>query len=353
MKTTAETTAGTYNYDPKSTTAKAISELQRVDQRRMKIMIDLDGKQEGRIEINGIVFTLGCINTARLNVNARILLDYLLTRFSEIAPFGAGATPETVFKISSITVTLDEFMVMRGLKDKKYARAQFREAAHTLLNIGIKFDYIFNREKGRGKTRKTIKESAHVDGYIFICNVGFRTNDDEPLRNSRIIFDMNPKLLCYLCNRRVMPVDVRMFAINPQKNPHSYNIMRKLTEHYRMNAKKKNEPIRISVRAMLEYCPELLKVDEVNDRHQAQLIMKPVDRDLNALEETYGLIKQQYSHSKGKALTNEELKKMPFETWLGLMIEFYLPDYPVKKSQELIKAKEQETQQEYTSIIPE
>ena len=316
-------------------------------------MTDIDGQQEGRITINGITFTLGSFNTTKYNVNTRILLDYLLTRFSEIAPFGAGVTLQDICKIAfDIEITLKDFMNMRGLKDKKNARVQFREAAHTLLNVGMKFDYTITREKGRGKTKKTIEEQARVDGYMFITTVGIRTGDEDPLRNSRIYFDMNPKLMYYLCNRSIMPVDVRMFTINPHDNPHSYNIMRKLMEHYDTNATKKNEPVRISIRRLLDYCPELLKIDQVKNRVHAQLIMKPVDRDLNALEDTYGLIKHQYSHRKGKTLTDDELENMPFETWLDLMIEYYLPDYPVEKAKKVRTRKKEDEKQEDTVIIP-
>lgn len=342
-KSTADSNAGTYN-----TKAQAITELQRLRQRGMNVIINIDGQQEGKIIINGYEFTLGCFNTAKYNVSTRILLDYLLMRFSEILPFGRGATPETVFKTSTVTVTLDEFMAMRGLKDKKNARIQFRETAHTLLNVGMRFDYTIKHRKGR----KTIEERARVDGYLFITTISIRTGDEDPLRNSRITFRINYDFVYYLCNRSIMPVDVKMFAINPHKNPHSYNIMRKLTEHYDYNATKKNEPVRISVRAILEYCPELLNLDEVNDRHQAQLIMKPIDRDLNALEDTYSLIKHQYSHSKGKTLTDDELEKMPFATWLDLMIEYYLPDYPVETAKRVRKLQNEEAQQEDTVIIP-
>lgn len=342
-KSTADDTAGTYKY---STDAKAITALHMVNQRGMNVMEDI---QEGSIEINGIVFTLGCFRTAKLNVNAKILNDYLLTRLTEIAPFGTGITPEDVFRVSSIEVTLKEFQAMRGLKDPKNAREQYTEGAHALFNVELNFDYPIFRKKGR----KIIEETAHVDGPMFICTEGFRTNPDEPLRNSRIIFTLNPKLLHYLCNRSILPVDVRMFAIDYRKNPHAFHIMRALTDYYHMNAKKKNEQIRISVRSLIEACPELPKIDEVNDGHQAQLIMKPIDRDLNALEDTYSLIKHQYSHRKGKTLTDEELEKMPFATWLDLMIEYHLPDYPVEKAKKVRKLQEEEAQQEDTVIIPE
>ncbi len=348
-KSTAESSAGTYKYN---TGAKAITALHRINQRGMKVMEnDIDG-QRGSITINGIVFTLGCFNTARLNTGAKILADFLLTRFTEIAPFGAGITPEDVFRVSSIEVTLKEFQAMRGLKDPKNARAQFKEVAHALFNVGLNFDYPIFRKKGR----KTIEDTAHVDGPMFICTEGFRTNPDEPLRNSRIIFTLNPKLLHYLCHRSILPVDVRMFAIDCRKNPHGFHIMRALTDYYHLNATKKNEFVRYSVRSLIEACPELPKIDEIRNSEAGQLskrIKEPIDRDLDALEDTYGLIKHQYSHRKGKILTDEELEKMPFATWLDLMIEYYLPDYPVETAKKVRKLKQEQAQQEDTVIIPE
>ena len=347
-KSTADDTAGTYKY---STDAKAITALHMVNQRGMNVMEDI---QEGSIEINGIVFTLGCFRTAKLNVNAKILNDYLLTRFTEIAPFGTGITPEDVFRVSSIEVTLKEFQAMRGLKDPKNAREQFKEGAHALFNVGLNFDYPIFTKKGR----KTFEETAHVDGPMFICTEGFRTNPDEPLRNSRIIFTLNPKLLHYLCHRSILPVDVRMFAIDCHKNPHSFPIMRKLTEHYHMNAKKKNEDICISVRSLIETCPELPTVDGIRNDDAGQLslrIRKPFERDLEADEITYRLIKWRYCKRGGIEFTDEETQPADynFHDWLDLMIKFHLPDYPIETAKKVRKLQEEEAQQEDTVIIPE
>ena len=349
-KSTAEDNAGTYKY---STTAKAITALHMVTQRGMNIEMDVDGQQTGRTEINGIVFSLGCFSTAKYNDNAKILTDYLLMRFTEIAPFGAGITPEAVFKVSSIEVTLKEFQAMRGLKDPKNAREQFKEAAHALFNVELHFDYTIPRRKGK----KIVEEPARVDGPMFICTISFRTNPDEPLKNSRIIFALNPHLLYYLCHRSIMPTDVRMFAIRPKENPYSYPIARKLTDYYHMNAKKKNEDICISVRSLLEACTELPTVDEIRQDEAGQLslrIRKPFERDLDADELTYRLIKWRYCKRGGIEFTDEETQPADysFHDWLGLMIKFHLPDYPVETAKRVRKLKAEEAQQENNAIIP-
>ena len=330
----------------------AITELQRSAKRDMEITTNIDGIKEGRrVTENGITITLGSINLVKLNTQCRKLLDFILAGFTEIAPYGKQATLDTVAKVSSFKVRLEDFMSVCGLRDKRNARAQFREAAHTLLNIGMTFDYEIKRVKGRGKSRKVVETTEHVGGYMFVCTAGIRTLDEEPLIDSSIEFDMSTRMLLYLCNRFIMPVDLKMFTINPQKNPHGYNIMRKLTEHYDINATAPNEPVKLSVLALLEHCPEIPTPKEVRTEKAVQLskrIREPFERDINALEETYGLIKWQYCKLGGIEFEPEETQPAdyPFEDWLDLLIEYYLPDYPVKKKKEVRRSKAEASRNE-------
>ncbi len=327
----------------------AISELQRSSKKDMEITTNIDGIKEGRRKTeNGITITLGSINLVKLNTQCRKLLDFILAGFTEIAPYGEQATLDTVAKVSTFSVRLEDFMSVCGLQDKRNARAQFREAAHTLLNIGMDFDYEIKRVKGRGKSRKIEIVKEHVEGYMFVSTAGIKTLDEEPLKDSRIEFDMSVRMLLYLCNRFIMPVDLKMFTINPQKNPHSYNLMRRLSEYYDMNATAPDEPVRISVRKLLEHCPEIPTPEEIRKEEAGQIskrIREPFERDLEALEETYGLIKWQYCKRRGIEFEPEEKQpaNYPFEDWLDLLIEYYLPAYPIEKKREMYRHKKEET----------
>lgn len=89
---------------------------------------------------------------------------------------------------------------------------------------------------------------------------------------------------------------------------------------------------------------EFLTVDEIREKGNCkywQKIYEPVQRDLDALEEIYGLVDWHYTHRNGEPLTDDELgyseeygltddKKHPysFDEWLDFMIDFTLPDYP-------------------------
>ena len=315
--------------------------LQNVNKKGMHIMETFNQfgiSKEGRITIKGengdIEVRLFNFERVNLNVHSRKLLDMLLMKLSEQLPYGEEATRRAIVDKFDVTITLKEFMKLCALSDRKNAREQLRAAAECLISIYMTFDY--KVWEGTGKRRKSVKK--HFSSYLLDSTEETRTLDKDPVIDSRICVAFSVKLLEYLCTRYIMPVNIKIFTINPQKNPHAYTIARHLSEVYRVRMNK-GQPPRIAVKTLLEKaCPELPTVDEINDRHYeerhyARNIMLPFERDLDAIADIYGLVDWHYTHENGAPLTDEELglngeKGYSFEDWLTFMIDFTLPDYP-------------------------
>lgn len=332
----------------KQYSGKAIDVLQEVNKKGMHIVEGIANfrlSKEGHINIKGdcgdIEVKLFNHDRVNLNVHSRKLLDMLLMKLSEQLPYGEEDIKKATLEVLRITVTLKEFMELCGLSDKKNARDHFRAAAECMFSIYMTFDYeVF---QNTGKRRKRVKK--HFSAYLLEATVETRNLDSDPIVNSEISFRFGPSLMEYLCTRYIMPIDINIFKINPHKNPHAYNIARHLSEVYRVRMNKGQHPL-ISVETLLEACPELPTVDEMKakhhkDRHFEQLIMEPVERDLDAIRNIYGLVDWHYTHSNGVPLSDEELgyseeygltddKEYPysFNEWLHFMIDFTLPDYP-------------------------
>ena len=312
---------------------KAIDVLQEVNKKGMHIVegiVNFRLSKEGHITIMGdcgdIEVKLFNYDRVNLNVQSRKLLDMLLMKLSEQLPYGEEGIKKATLEVLRITVTLDEFMKMFGLSDKKNARDQFRAAAECMFSIYMTFDYeVF---QNTGKRRKRVKK--HFSAYLLEATVETRNLDSDPIINSEISFRFGPSLMEYLCTRYIMPIDINIFKINPHKNPHAYNIARHLSEVYRVRMNK-GQPPRISVEALLKACPELPTVDEIREnenRKYWEKIHDPVERDLDVIADIYGLIDWHYTHSNGEPLTDSELANYSFEDWLHFMIDFTLPDYP-------------------------
>ena len=312
----------------------AMNVLQKVNKKGMSIVetiVNLRLSKEGRIIIKDdkdgdIEVRLFNVERVNLNVHSRKLLDMLLMKLSDQLPYGQEATRRTIVEVFDITVTLDEFMKLCGLSDRKNARDHFRAAAECLFSLYMTFDY--EVWETIGKRRKRTKK--HFSSYLLDSTEETRTLDKDPVIDSRICVAFSVKLLEYLCTRYIMPLNIKIFAINPRNHPHAYNIFRHLSEVYRVKMNRGQEA-RISVEALLKACPELPTVNEIREkgnREYWQKIYEPVQRDLDALEEIYGLITWEYTHKNGSPLTDYELAHYSFDEWQKFMIDFTLPDYP-------------------------
>ena len=312
---------------------KAIDVLQKVNKKGMHTMDTFNQfgiSKEGRIVLKGelgdIEVRLNHYERVDINVHSRKLLDMLLVKLSEQLPYGEEATRRAIVDKFDVTVTLDEFMELCCLSDKKNAREQLRAAAECLFCLSMTFDYEVFETKG--KLKKRVKK--HFSSYLLDSTEETRNLETDPVIDSRVCVAFSVKLLEYLCTRYIMPINIKIFTINPHKNPHAYNLARHLAEVYRVRMNKGQQP-RISVKALLAACPELPTVDEIREkgnREYWQKIYEPIERDLNAIADIYELVDWHYCHSNGLPLSDEELANYSFDDWLDFLIEFTLPDYP-------------------------
>ena len=281
-------------------------------------------RKGGIITLDGIEIKLGNIGRVSWNVGARKLLDIVLTRITKLLPYD-NPTPENIVKIFGVKITLDEYMQICGLKDRRNAKEQFRAAAEALTNIYLKFDYLKYFSNRRKKP-----VLVHFNYHLFEGFDETRTLNVDPIVHSEINFDMSIRVLEYLGARRLSPLNFKIFLINSHKHPHAYNMARKLYEHYNLNVDK--GPVRLSVASLREACPDLPRNEEVQGRHHRQLILEPFDRDLSALCDIYELVNWHYCNAGGEPITDEQLANFDFEDWENWLIEFTLPDYPPREA---------------------
>lgn len=322
---------------------RQINKLQCINKEDMRIVEPLDRlgiTEEGRIVIKDeegdIDVRLYNFDRVTMNVQSRKLLDMLLMKISERVHLEKSPKWADYCRIRGVEVSLDEFMSLCGLSDRKNARDQFRKAGQCLFSIAMSFEYSEWRETGKRR-----KEHKHTFGAnLFEATLRTDIFENDIIVDSKIEFRFGPSLLEYLGYRHIMPINIKIFSIDTRKNPHAYNLARHFLDVYCVKKDKRQTP-RISVKSLLDVCPELPTVDEVREkgnREYWQKIQEPVQRDLDALSDIYGIVHWEYCHKKGIPLTDEELgltasgkKAYKFEDWLDLMIDFSLPGYPERE----------------------
>ena len=238
------------------------------------------------------------------------------------------ALTESGAKSPTVILPLEEYMKRRGLKDRKEAKTQAKADMEILRGAS------FSWEEKRGKK---------VESYAFV-NLA---DSGEIRRNGDIVFTYGNTFYNILLGYSVMPYPAQLQTLNSKRNPNSYYLLRKIAEHKNMNIGKKNENI-IAVKTLLSVAPFLPTYEEVMEtgRQLDQRIIKPFERDMDALETT---LSWNYCHSLDQPLTDEELATMSYATFEELLIHTEWRNYPdqtarlERKAEAVAKAEKKRT----------
>lgn len=127
----------------------------------------------------------------------------------------------------------------------------------------------------------------------------------------------------------VMQCPTLLWKIRIRKNPHSYFLLRRLAEHKKTNRNGLNAN-KVSVRTLLAAVSSLPAYGEIamSTRHVSKQIIRPFERDMNALSE---ILTWRYYQKGGRVLPPEEAQKMSYYQFENMLIEIVWRDYPQDK----------------------
>lgn len=252
---------------------------------------------------SGEAFTLTLANfseIAGLKTSTYQLLDALTVALTERG--GSEAT---------VAISLEDYMAIRGLKDKKEARKQVKADLETLYNASLSFKETVV-EKGKKVERdfvdfRIIESKGIMKGYIVAT---FASNFYKHIKQ----------------NYFVMPYPSQLQRLSGKYNPNSYYFLRKITELKNMNIGTPSEDI-IAVKTLLESSPQLPTYEQVmkTDRALARRIIEPFERDMEALEPT---ISWEYCQSKGLPLEEGSKAVTDYTYFESLYIKVKWLEYP-------------------------
>ena len=270
--------------------------------------------------------------TTKWNVNTHKVWEMSLHKLVDVLPRGEMATVEKIDKSRTVNISVKEFAQKCNISERN-ARDYLNEAGKTLYEMSIKCE--IDEPKPIKKGRKKKNGENQQKHYIHHRVISAITEDEQGYMviNGAMSLKFDIDFAKYLSQHsRALPRHENIFHINSKNNPHSYYIANKLQEHYFMNIGKSNSN-RISVRCLKEELPDLPTYDEVTcadgDRHIELRIIRPFERDMNALVETYGILNYwHYCTKNGEKLTDEQLQDYDYSDWNEWLIEFQLKEYP-------------------------
>lgn len=203
-----------------------------------------------------------------------------------------------------VEIPLERYMELCGIpltkpsKDK--TRRKVKEDLETLYNISLEWS------EPSGKRTKDFAKMRICDKMAII--------------KGKICFSFSPAMARYLTNAYIMQYPIELLKVD-ERNSNLYPLGRKLLLHNSIeNNQRKGTANIISVKTLLEVCPDIPHYDKVSKkgRQLDQRIKTPFEKVLNSLD----FISWEYANSKGIALSNAQIASTSFSDFENLYIKF-------------------------------
>ena len=216
-----------------------------------------------------------------------------------------------------ISMTLQEYMKLCGLKSETTAHKQVKEDLDILEGLKI--------------------EKTGSKGFARIRLVG-----SHIFKNNMITIGLDSIFArIYLSDKFFSTfVAPEIFMLSDKHNPNSYHLGRFVHVHKGRNLGKPNENI-ISVRQLLKVCPNLATVDELREKGIGQIrrkIIIPFERDLDALSDVFTWAYKEAGEN-GRILSREETARLSFNEFIELNVYIHWVKYPVIEAEVVEKGR--------------
>lgn len=274
---------------------------------------------------DGVLITIKNYQESKLNVLTNRVLDILIMKLTKQITYDKCISVEKLLHSRMVELSVREFMCICSLKDRKEATKQLNEAVNSIYNISLEYEDDRNKSK---RVRERFLWKTRI-----LESIGTETGH-LPVKNGRVIVKFTLNLAEYLSQKYIMPYPEKLLTINVRQNPLSYYLGRVIAEHHNMNRSKRNGN-RISVRTLIKACPDLPTYEEImsDSRQVSKRIIKPLERDLNALRDKYAVLSDwRYCNSIDEQKSDGEKQRWNYNEWEEQIIEFHLADYPNVKS---------------------
>jgi hypothetical protein len=270
-----------------------------------------------------------------LRVSTNKLFDALTIQLTRQCDYKGNGEIDT-----TVSIPLEEYLSLCGVKETKTsidkARITLKEDLSSLYSISIEW------YEHRGKNKQEFKKMRICDMVEF--------------KNGYIRINFSKPIAQYLANAYVMQMPHALFKLDA-RNGNAYAIGRKLILHHGIdNNFTKGTSNIISVKSLLDIAPDIPSYNETmaTDRHLERRIVKPFEKALDVLVEEGVISSWELCNSKETPLTDEQLRKINYETLLECYVRFDTqgaPD-PTPRLEAKTKRRKATTKNRVTRHVP-
>lgn len=238
---------------------------------------------------------------------------------AQLFMFAVMLTTETHCRSKTVSFFLTDYMLERGITDKKEARKQVKKNLKTIAESRVTYE---------------------KDNYAFDNYGGINFVDQYDYSNGTITIVWTDSFFRLLKRYPIRPIHPVVFQINDHKNPNAIYFYNKIAELKNIRIDKENQDENIiSVKTLLSAAvaiPNYEDMKRAGNYDYKRRIIEPFERDLNALQDA---LTWEYCKAKGKRLTAKERANMDYSMFESLNVLIKWRAYP-DQSRRLEKANE-------------
>ena len=276
----------------------------------------------GEMNINGVAIVVDAEVIPIFTPQAFQVFIMLITKATEQLPRENQITPEAILSNRMIRITLDDYMRLRKIRDKKNAREQLNAAVRSLYGISLDW-YETGYNKPEGKSRK-VKERTHYSTRI-LDKIGTREGG-TPVRRGAAEVQLTYDMAKYLAGAYIMYYPAALLEINTQYHPYSVQLGWELCSLYNMNWGKQNQG-KTTVKTLLKAANGIPRYEEIAATGQVyDRIIRPFDRDMRELVDRGVLADYYYYDDMGARVDN--IGAISYLTFSGLNVCYTIANYP-------------------------
>lgn len=282
--------------------------LQRGVNKRVLAKAKTDRYGKGEIDLDGTKIFIATFDDTKKKLRpSAVKLFYAgIRELANKNPY--KRTPEERIQYS-VSFSLDNYMQLRDLSDRREARRQVKTDCEALTQLSAKW------EERQGKNIKSFEIVNYFGG--------------AKLENGIITLTFNPELAKYLVNKAFeMKLHNLYFKLNDKLNPYSATMLEYLTTRKRQTRGRGGEDV-YSIKSLAAYISL-----PIEDRKFTEKVLTPFERDLDALDSA---LTWEYCKAKGLPLTDEENDTFSPDVFRESCIKIKWRDYPLSEYEKATK----------------
>lgn len=294
----------------------------------------------GTINSDGVIITVDEEALSSVSAQTFKVLIMLLTKVTEQLPRENQISPETIQRGRLVRITLEEYMRACKIKDTKTAREQLNAAIAALYGISLEWDET-GWSRPENKSRR-VKQTTHHRMRIVEYTV--TSEKGKAIKRGAAEVRLTYSMAEYLSGAYIMPYPSALLAINTNNHPYSIPLGWKLCALYNINYSNEERRGRTTVATLLQAAKGIPRYDAIATTGQIyDRIVRPFDRDLQALVEGGVLSSYHYETIEGEIIEGGKIGSLSYAAFRSLNVVYTFATYPdqtprIEAKQKRIKA---------------